>query len=282
MEVKEFYCEIKKRLDEDQKDARELLTISDTEALRAKLRETISHSQDYIDLNTADWRLQEWKDLFYCYVSDGNLEPEEYILDHLQKYSGMDFVRSCIQNHIQLLTENVYFTDNKDALFGSDVLLAAVRMLNCAEEGNADAEVVEAFYACNDENEHITYDLAEYLCRECSARLPEMIVDERISPEKLLTLLSVIVDSECRSDEIFKAMKQRFKKFPDISEEKSIYASLFGDYGEPNAILPLRKYMKDLIAIYNEENRSEPLFRKIIMVSSTIEGLGGSAEDLMP
>ena len=62
---------------------------------------------------------------------------------------------------------------------------------------------------------------------------------------------------------------------------KSVFAAVFGDYGEPNAILPLRRYMKSLIETYQKEKDQE-IFSKIMMVSSVIEGLGGSTEDLMP
>ena len=67
---------------------------------------------------------------------------------------------------------------------------------------------------------------------------------------------------------------------PDNSETKDIFAAIFGDYGEPNAIMVLRKFAKNLIAVY-KENFDRELFSRIMMVMSVIEGLGGLTDDLM-
>ena len=75
-------------------------------------------------------------------------------------------------------------------------------------------------------------------------------------------------------------MKQRFKKLSDDSEVKDVFAAVFGDYGDPNAITVLRKFAKNLIAQYNESKDRE-LFSRIMMVISVIEGLGGITDDLM-
>ena len=241
----------------------------------------LEENSAFIAEQTADWTADDWKNLFYCYIKHGNLEVDKFVAQKLAETCGPEFLRSCILDHIILLENYVYSTGDKEALYGSDVLLTAVKLLNRLQEGGADQEILEAFSACAAINEHILYELAEYLCRECANHVRSLILDETLDDDKLIALISMFVSQERRDDETFKAMKQRFKHMPDDHEVKSVFAAVFGDYGEPNAILPLRRYMKSLIETYQKEKDQE-IFSKIMMVSSVIEGLGGSTEDLMP
>ena len=133
---------------------------------------------------------------------------------------------------------------------------------------------------CDIANEHILYDLADGIVLNCGEKLPDMILDESIEGEKLVALLSMCVEENKRGNSIYEAMKKRFKKLPDNSETKDIFAAIFGDFGEPNAIMMLRKFAKTLIAEY-KENSDRELFSRIMMVMSVIEGLGGLTDDLM-
>ena len=124
------------------------------------------------------------------------------------------------------------------------------------------------------------YELAEYVAAQCDSELPGLIKDENIEGDKLVALLSMCVQENKRNDDIYAAMKARFKKLPDESESKDIFAAIFGDYGEPNAIMMLRKFAKSLISSYSEDGNRET-FSRIMMVMSVIEGLGGITDDLM-
>ena len=46
-----------------------------------------------------------------------------------------NFLRSCIRDHIILLENDVYSTGDKEALYGSDVLLTAVKLLKSTAGG---------------------------------------------------------------------------------------------------------------------------------------------------
>ncbi len=234
-----------------------------------------------ISEQTADWTAEDWKNLFYYYIKQGNPEVDRFVGRKLQELCGAEFLRGCIRDHTKLLADDVYTTADKDVLYHSDVLLAAVKLLNRTGEGGADKEVLDAFLACAETNEHILYELAEYLCRNCLNEVTALILEESLEEEKLMILLSMATAVKQRDDELFKAMKQRFKRLPDDREVKSVFAAIFGDYGDPNAILPLRRYMKNLIEIYAQD-RDPELFSKIMLASSVVEGLGGSTDDLMP
>lgn len=280
MQVEALYLKIQELLDDIYMKAGNMQM--EQKALFREIDDRIEESSAFIAEETADWTAEDWKNLFFYYIKNGNLEVDRFVARKLKELCGPEFLRGCIRDHIASLANNVYSTGDKEALYESDVLLTAVKLLNRIKEGGADQEVSEAFSVCDGTNEHILYELAEYLCRECSDRVSALILDETMDENKLIALLSMFVSQQSKDETIYKAMKQRFKQLPDSSEVKSVFAAIFGDYGEPNAILLLRRYMKSLIAIYNQENGSQEIFSKIMMVSSVIEGLGGSAEDLMP
>lgn len=281
MDCNAFYDKIKHMLAHNYEEL-ELCPVSEYGRIREQIDQEFQEHREELETDTQDWDTEDWKALFFFYVKHGDIQPEPYVTKKILEKCGVEFAREQIAENTPPLEEDVYYTDDKDALYRSDVLLAAVRMLNRTEQGGADREVLQAFSVCKETNEHILYDLAEYICRECPAAVPEIILKEDIGDEKLLTIVSMAVEDKRIDAGIYLAMKSRFKKMPDQNEAKSVFAAIFGDHGDPKAIPMLRKYMKDLVAIYNEEDHSQLAFQRIITVSSVIEGLGGSTDDLMP
>lgn len=245
-----------------------------------KIDERFAENQSLIDEATKDWTVEEWKQLFLHQINIGNPDMYAFIAAKIESLTNGEYFRNCISENMYVLEKNVYYTEDKDALYKSDVLLSAVKALNRIESSSAKEEIEKAFRMCNIANEHILYDLADGIVLNCGEKLPEMILDESIEGEKLVALLSMCVEENKRSNSIYEAMKKRFKKLPDNSETKDIFAAIFGDFGEPNAIMMLRKFAKTLIAAY-KENGDRELFSRIMMVMSVIEGLGGLTDDLM-
>lgn len=240
----------------------------------------LEENAPFIAEATADWTAEDWKNLFYCYIKNGNLEIDRFVGERLNALCGSAFLAAQIRDHAGLLSDDVYSAGDKTSLYGSDVLFASVKLLNRMQTDGADAEVLAAFSSCAAVNEHILYELAEYLSRGCPACVSEFIQDETLEEDKLIAVLSTFVSQKRRDDTIFRAMKQRFRQMPDDNQTKPVFAAIFGDYGEPNAILPLRRYLRNLIEAYTQ-NRDQELFSRIMMVSSVVEGLGGSTEDLL-
>ena len=245
-----------------------------------KIDDRFAENQAFIDEATKDWTLDEWKQLFLHQINIGNPDMYAFIAAKIESLTNGEYFRNCISENMYVLEKNVYYTEDKDALYKSDILLSAVKALNRIESSSAKEEIEKAFRMCDIANEHILYDLADGIVLNCGEKLPEMILDESIEGEKLVALLSMCVEENKRSNSIYEAMKKRFKKLPDNSETKDIFAAIFGDFGEPNAIMMLRKFAKTLIAAY-KENGDRELFSRIMMVMSVIEGLGGLTDDLM-
>lgn len=245
-----------------------------------KMDDRFVENKEFIEESTKDWTVEDWKNLFLHQIKVGNLDVYAFIAEKIEDLTNGEYFKNCISENMCVLEKNVYCTMDKDALYKSDVLLSAVKALNRIGSFSAKAEIEQAFRMCDIANEHILYELAEYTASQCEDKLPDMILDESIEGEKLVALLSMCIEANKRSDKIYEAMKQRFKKLPDNSEIKDIFAAIFGDYGEPNAIMMLRKFAKNLIAVY-KENFDRELFSRIMMVMSVIEGLGGLTDDLM-
>lgn len=241
----------------------------------------LAENASFINEATADWTIQEWKELFIYQINIGNPDVFAFIASKIEELTQGQYFKECIAENISVLEKNVYSCDDKEALQKSDMLLSAVKALNRISSPSAKAECEQAFRTCDTVNEHILYELAEYVAAQCVEKLPALIEDESIEGDKLVALLSMCIQENKKSDDIYGAMKRRFKKLPDNSETKDIFAAIFGDYGEPNAIMMLRKFAKTLIASYAEDSNRET-FSRIMMVMSVIEGLGGITDDLMP
>ena len=249
--------------------------------LHKKIDERIAENSSFINEATADWTVDEWKELYLHQINIGNPDIYSFIASKIEELSQGEYFKKCIADNLDVLKFDVYSCSDKDALYKSDILLSAVKALNRISSPSAKEEVTEAFRICEPVNEHILYELAEYVAAQCENQLPALIKDESLEGDKLVALLSMCVQENKRNDDIYSAMKSRFKKLPDDSESKDIFAAIFGDYGEPNAIMMLRKFAKSLISSYGEDGNRET-FSRIMMVMSVIEGLGGITDDLMP
>lgn len=249
--------------------------------LYKKVDDRFEENKAFIEEATADWTVEQWKELFINQINMGNPDIYAFIASKINDLTQGEYFKNCIADNIDVLEQNVYYSSDKEALYKSDVLLSAVKALNRISSPAAKAEGEKAFRMCNAVNEHILYELAEYVAAQCEEKLPDMIADESIEGDKLVALLSMCIQENKKNDNIYLAMKQRFKKLPDNSEVKDIFAALFGDYGEPNAIMILRKFAKTLISSYSADGNRET-FSRIMMVMSVIEGLGGITDDLMP
>ncbi|MBR5501380.1 MAG: hypothetical protein IKV74_07630, partial [Clostridia bacterium] len=87
-------------------------------------------------------------------------------------------------------------------------------------------------------------------------------------------LLNYLCESDVRRDTLYGILKRYFKEADD-PEEKQFLGVLLGDYGNPGAILVLRKYLENLV-------QTVPLNMEWCReIASAIYKLGGQYEDIM-
>lgn len=234
-----------------------------------------------IEEGTADWDRAEWEKLFYQYTDNCDIEIFAYMAEKIIEACGEDFLARCIEENIEFIENNVYFNTNSEHILRqSDILFTAVKLLNRLNRGGVDKYISEAFERCAAANEHIIEVLAEYIARECINKVPEYISNENFDDEKTCTLINIVIKNKAVNDDIYQAIKKRFKSMPDDSEYKLLLTGLLSDYGNPNAILMMRRYAKSLAAIY-DKNHDKELFTNIMLVLSNIESLGGLTDDII-
>lgn len=241
----------------------------------------IEENLDEYYADTADWTLEDWKEFFYYENKFGDPVLFKFAAKKIDQLSNGEFFINCIKDNAPVLVNNIYYTSDKEALVKSDIVLSAVKICIRIEKDDAKEAILEAFNLCDPVNENVLYQLAEYIAKYCKAEIPALILDDKVYGDKLIALLSLCIETNQKSDEIYSAMKKRFKNTPDDDENKDLFVALFGDYGEPNAIMMIRKYAKKLIEGYTETGDRER-FTRIMMVASVIEGLGGRTDDIMP
>ena len=165
--------------------------------------EKLASESDFINEATADWTVEDWKNLFRCQINHGDPEIYGFVAEKIMDLTSGEFFRECIKENTELLMQDVYTSSDKDVLYRSDVLHGAVKALNCISSGTANSEVLAAFDACASTNEHILYDLAKYAAMHCSEKIPELILNESVDGDKLIALISMCVLYGKRSEEMF-------------------------------------------------------------------------------
>ena len=105
-------------------------------------------------------------------------------------------------------------------------------------------------------------------------RLEQLLTDEIFHRGIQIGLLNYLCESDIRRDTLYGILKRYFKEAQD-GEEKQFLGVLLGDYGNPGAILVLRKYLETLV-------RQVPLNMEWCReIASAIYKLGGQYEDIM-
>ncbi len=118
----------------------------------------------------------------------------------------------------------------------------------------------------------------ELLLKGIVLTCPDQLVTFLQSPDwhmgLKIGLLNYICESSVRREGIYRQLKVFFKQAQD-AEEKQFLGVLLGEYGDPNGIPVLRKYLESLVAQtpINQEACRE--------IASAIYKLGGQYEDIM-
>lgn len=123
-----FYQEIQKMLEEIYLKAGSMQL--EQKAFFREADHKIEENRTFIEEQTADWRAEDWKNLFFYYVENGNPEVDDFVGRKLNETCGPEFLRGCIRSHIGLLENDIYSSGSAEALRGSDLLFAAVKLLN--------------------------------------------------------------------------------------------------------------------------------------------------------
>lgn len=142
-----FYQEIQKMLEEIYLKAGSMQL--EQKAFFREADHKIEENRTFIEEQTADWRAEDWKNLFFYYVENGNPEVDDFVGRKLNETCGPEFLRGCIRSHIGLLENDIYSSGSAEALRGSDLLFAAVKLLNPYGGGRRESGGYGGFSACS-------------------------------------------------------------------------------------------------------------------------------------
>ncbi|MBR5280093.1 MAG: hypothetical protein IKU26_03905 [Clostridia bacterium] len=124
------------------------------------------------------------------------------------------------------------------------------------------------------EHEFVPEKLMKGLLHTKNQQLECFLTTETFHRGIQIGLLNYLCESDIRRDTLYGILKRYFKEAKD-AEEKQFLGVLLGDYGNPGAILVLRKYLESLV-------RQMPLNMEWCReIASAIYKLGGQYEDIM-
>lgn len=104
-----FYQEIQKMLEEIYLKAGSMQL--EQKAFFREADHKIEENRTFIEEQTADWRAEDWKNLFFYYVENGNPEVDDFVGRKLNETCGPEFLRGCIRSHIGLLENDIYSSE---------------------------------------------------------------------------------------------------------------------------------------------------------------------------
>jgi hypothetical protein len=124
------------------------------------------------------------------------------------------------------------------------------------------------------EHDFVPEKLMKGLIHTQNQQLERFLTEEIFHRGIQIGLLNYLCESDVRRDTLYGILKRYFKEAAD-PEEKQFLGVLLGDYGNPGAILVLRKYLETLVQMVplNMEWCRE--------IASAIYKLGGQYEDIM-
>jgi len=185
-----------------------------------------------------------------------------------------------ILNNTHALEKSYYDSTDREALADQDRIISALRSLEYFKSESVKSAVWQAFEACIDDNEAIIEAASDALIEAFGAEetVPYLEAAESIG-FKQLTLMQGIVNSEEKSDELYRCLRKCVKK--SGAAEKITALSIFADYGDPRAVTLLRSVAKEMKEKTSLAGRNDSAFQELYMVASMINKLGGNTEDII-
>lgn len=124
------------------------------------------------------------------------------------------------------------------------------------------------------EHDFVPEKLMKGLIHTKNQQLERLLTTQTFHRGIQIGLLNYLCESDIRRDTLYGILKRYFKEAAD-PEEKQFLGVLLGDYGNPGAIIILRKYLETLV-------RQVPLNMEWCReIASAIYKLGGQYEDIM-
>lgn len=215
-----------------------------------------------------------------CYrLLQTQLEEGKTVLLHVARNSAAwDYEKTKILLQTYL-TEDLLFLDWEESVDANtvrrmDQFAEAIFLLECVYPEDFGEFCMAWLPKISLEHEFVPEKLMKGLLHTKNQQLEYLLTADTFHRGIQIGLLNYLCESDIRRDTLYGILKRYFKEAAD-PEEKQFLGVLLGDYGNPSAIIVLRKYLETLV-------RQVPLNMEWCReIASAIYKLGGQYEDIM-
>ncbi len=163
---------------------------------------------------------------------------------------------------------------NKETVRRMEQFAEAILLYECVFPEDFGVFCMEWLPKISLEHDFVPEKLMKGLIHTQNEALERLLSEDVFHRGICIGLLNYLCESDIRRDTLYGILKRYFKDAAD-PEEKQFLGVLLGDYGNPGAIIVLRKYLEQLVA-------AKPLNMEWCReIASAIYKLGGRYEDIM-
>ena len=166
----------------------------------------------------------------------------------------------------------------KEQLYQTDMINSAIYLAGELDSAAMYAKLAELFKQCITANEMFLEKMVTALShKKALPVVKELLADQELPDIKLADAMQMICNIGEKDDEIFKLMKQGFKKLAKNPQTEIVAAMLMYDYGDARIIPAMRKLAKDKIEVAGIVTKDNT---PVYILLSMINKLGGNTSEL--
>lgn len=166
----------------------------------------------------------------------------------------------------------------KEQLYETDMINAAIYLAGELESDAMYTKLGALFRQCITANEMFLEKMVTALShKKALPVVKELLADQELPDIKIADVMQMICNIGEKNDEIFKLMKQNFKRLARNPQTEIVGAMLMFDYKDARIIPAMRKLAKDKIEVAGIVTKDNT---PIYILLSMINKLGGNTSDL--
>ena len=166
----------------------------------------------------------------------------------------------------------------KEQLYQTDMINSAIYLAGELDSATMYAKLAELFKQCITANEMFLEKMVTaFSHKKALPVVKELLADQELPDIKLADAMQMICNIGEKDDEIFKLMKQGFKKLAKNPQTEIVAAMLMYDYGDARIIPAMRKLAKDKIEVAGIVTKDNT---PVYILLSMINKLGGNTSEL--
>lgn len=166
----------------------------------------------------------------------------------------------------------------KEQLYETDMINSAIYLAGELASQAMYAKLAELFIQCITANEMFLEKMVTALSHKEALPVVKALLEDNSLPDiKVADVMQMVCNIGEKDDELFKLMKQGFKKLAKNPQTEIVGAMLMYDYGDSRIIPAMRKLAKDKIEVAGIVTKDNT---PVYILLSMINKLGGNTSEL--